>query len=144
MGKINAGRVLLGGLLAGIVINVFEYIFSGVVFKDEISAAMVALNKTADMSGGAMAIYVCWGFLIGILAVWLYAAIRPRFGAGARTAVKTGCATWLLVNVQMAISIAPMGLFPQRLMAIGIVIGLLEMVLATVLGAWLYKEEVAT
>jgi len=144
MGKINAGRVLLGGLLAGIVINVFEFVFSGVVFKDDIAAAMAALNRTMDMSGGAMAIYICWGFLIGILAVWFYAAVRPRFGAGARTAVKTGIAMWLLVNVQTTISIAPMGLFPRRLMTVGVVVSLVEIVLATLLGAWLYKEEAAT
>jgi hypothetical protein len=143
MGKINAGRVLLGGLLAGIVINVVEFIFNGVVFKDEISAAMAALNKTVDMSAGPMAIYVCWGFLVGILAVWLYAAIRPRFGAGARTAVKAGCVMWLLVSVQTTIGLAPLELLPRRLMAIGVAVGLLEMVLATVLGAWLYKEEAA-
>lgn len=144
MGKINGGRVLLGGLLAGIVINVIEYIINGVVFKDEIGAIMVALTRTADMSASAMLIYVCWGFLVGILAVWLYAAIRPRFGAGAWTAVKTGCVMWLLVNVQTTISMAPMGLFPRRMMAIGLVVGLVEMVLATVLGAWLYKEKAAT
>ncbi len=144
MGKINAGRVLLGGLLAGVVINVVEFIFNGVVFKDEISDAMAALNKTVDTSAGPMAIYICWSFLVGILAVWLYAAIRPRFSAGAWTAVKTGCVMWLLVNVQMTISMAPMDLLPRRLMAFGLVIGFLEMVLATVLGAWLYKEEAAT
>jgi hypothetical protein len=144
MGKINAGRVLLGGLLAGVVINVIEYIFNGVVFKDEVAAAMAELDRSTAMSGGAMAIYVCWSFLVGMLAVWLYAAVRPRFGAGARTAVKTGIVMWLLVNVQTTIGMAPMNLFPQRLMVIGLIVGLVEMVLATVAGAWLYKEKTAT
>lgn len=144
MGKINAGRVILGGLLAGIVINLFEFVTNGVVFKDDIAAAMAALNKTVDTSGGTMTIYVCWGFLIGIVAVWLYAAIRPRFGAGIVTAVKAGLIMWILVAVQSTISFAPMGLFPRRLMAIGLVISLVELVVATVLGAWLYKEEAAT
>jgi uncharacterized membrane protein len=144
MAKINASRVLLGGLLAGIVINLFEFVSNAVIFKDDIAAAMAALNKTMDMSGGTMAIYVCWAFLIGIVAVWLYAAIRPRFGAGVVTAVKAGLVMWVLVAVQTTISFAPMGLFPRRLMAIGLVISLVELVLATVLGAWLYKEEAAT
>ena len=29
--------------------------------------------------------FTVWGFLVGIFAVWLYAAIRPRYGAGAKT-----------------------------------------------------------
>ncbi len=32
MGKINWGRVLLGGLLAGVIVNIFEYVMNVVVF----------------------------------------------------------------------------------------------------------------
>jgi hypothetical protein len=32
MGKINLARVFLGGLLAGLIINIFEYVLNGVVF----------------------------------------------------------------------------------------------------------------
>ncbi len=31
MGKINWGRVFLGGLLAGVVVNVFEFVTNGLV-----------------------------------------------------------------------------------------------------------------
>ncbi len=143
MGKINAGRVILGGLLAGVVINVSEFFWNGVVFAKDMQDAMAALNKTMDMSGPTVAIYICWGFLIGILAVWLYAAVRPRFGAGVKTAIRTGLMMWLLVYVQATVSLAPMGLFPRRLMLIGLPISLVEIVVATWLGAWLYKEEPA-
>jgi len=143
MRKINAGRVLLGGLLAGVVINAVEWLVYGVFLGDQWAAVMASLNRTMNESAGAMAVYTCWSFLIGILAVWLYAAIRPRFGAGAGTAVKAGVLMWLLVSVQWAISAAPMGLFPQHLIAIGVAYTLVELVVATVLGAWLYKEEAA-
>jgi hypothetical protein len=32
MGKTNVARVLLGGLLAGLVLNIFEYVLNGVVY----------------------------------------------------------------------------------------------------------------
>jgi hypothetical protein len=32
------------------------------------------------------------------------------------------------------------GLFPQRIIMIGLVWSLIEMIVATVVGAWLYKE----
>ncbi|HEY3125318.1 MAG TPA: hypothetical protein VGK70_14805 [Thermoanaerobaculia bacterium] len=35
MGQINWGRVFLGGLLAGVVINVGEFLFHAVLFKDQ-------------------------------------------------------------------------------------------------------------
>ncbi len=142
MGKINAGRVLLGGLLAGVVINLSEFFWNGVVFRKEIEAAMASINRSqAAASSGAMALYVVWGFLIGILAVWVYAAVRPRFGAGPRTAVRTGLMLWFLVYVQTMISMAPMGLTPPWMLLAGLPVSLVEIVLATLVGAWLYKEE---
>ena len=48
-------------------------------------AALGGLGK--QMGGGALASFTVWGFLVGIFAVWLYAAIRPRFGALRATAL---------------------------------------------------------
>jgi hypothetical protein len=144
MGKINACRVLLGGLLAGVVINISEWFWYGVVLMKDMQDAMAAAMKNpVNMGGSFVAVMVLWGFLIGILAVWLYAAVRPRFGAGAKTAVRAGLMMWLLAYVQVTISFAPMGLFPAWLMLVGLPISLLEIVVATWLGAWLYKEEPA-
>ena len=38
-------------------------------------------------------------FVLGIASVWLYAAIRPRFGPGAATAVCAGLAVWVIAHV---------------------------------------------
>jgi hypothetical protein len=35
-------------------------------------------------------------FVLGILAVWTYAAIRPRFNAGPKTALCAGLAVWAM------------------------------------------------
>lgn len=37
------------------------------------------LGKTMPESGGTVMIWILWGFLLGIVAVWLYAAVRPRY-----------------------------------------------------------------
>jgi hypothetical protein len=34
------------------------------------------------MGGAELTMFTVWGFLVGIFAVWLYAGIRPRYGAG--------------------------------------------------------------
>ena len=88
MAHTNRVRVILGGLLAGVVINVVEYVTNGVILKAAWGQAMTALGKTADSSAGAIAIFNLWGFLLGIGAVWIYAAIRPRYGEGPGTAVR--------------------------------------------------------
>jgi hypothetical protein len=138
MGKINWGRVFLGGLLAGVVINVFEYVTNGVVLATEWDAAMKALGR--QMSSGAICAFIVWGFLTGIAAIWLYAAARPRFGPGPGTAALTGFGYWLIGYVLPNFGLLAMGLFPRRLLVIGTMVGLVEIIVASAAGAWAYKE----
>lgn len=143
MAHTNRGRVLLGGLLAGVVINIFEFVTNGVVLKADWGQALQALGKAPFPSGGAIAIYNVWGFLAGIAAVWIYAAIRPRYGAGAGTAVRAGIVTWGLAALLASLANYPSGVFPTRLLIITTVVAFFEMIIATLAGAWLYKEDAA-
>ena len=82
--------MILGGLAAGLIINVIESVLNGVILAKDMEAAISALGR--QMGGGALAMFIAWGFLVGIFAVWLYAAIRPRYGAGPKTAACAGAA----------------------------------------------------
>jgi hypothetical protein len=143
MAHTNRGRVIVGGLVAGLLINIVEYITNGVVLREAWGKAMAALNKPADLSAGAIVIFNVWGFLLGIAAVWVYAAIRPRYGAGPRTAVRAGLATWAFAVFLANLANYPLGLLPARLLVITSIVALVEVVVATLVGAWLYKEEEA-
>ena len=139
----NRVRVILGGLLAGVVINVVEYITNGVILRDGWAQAMQSLGKSATFSGGTIVVFNLWGFLLGIAAVWIYAAIRPRYGAGPNTAIRAGFAAWALAVFLSNLSMSPMGLFPARLLVTTSIVALIEIVLGTLAGAWVYKEEAA-
>src|SRR5215470_11834409 len=143
MAHTNRGRVILGGLLAGVVINVVEYVTNGIVLRQAWGQAMQTLGKPADLSASAIVIFNVWGFLLGIAAVWIYAAIRPRYGAGPRTAVRAGLATWAFAVFLANLANYPLGLLPARLLVITSIVALVEVVVATLVGAWLYKEEEA-
>ena len=142
MGRINWGKVLLGGLLAGVVINIGEYLFHAVLFKNEIAEMMRSMGKdpATVMGGSAIVIWNVLGFLTGIAAVWLYAAIRPRFGAGVKTAVTAGVAVWVFSRFLGGIAEMNMGVASQKMILTGLVWGLVEMIVATIAGAWAYKE----
>jgi len=144
MAHTNRVRVVLGGLLAGVVINVVEFVTNGVVLKADWGQAMQALGKPAVPSGSAIAIYNVWGFLVGIAAVWIYAAIRTRYGAGPSTAARAGGVTWGLAVLLANVANYPLGLLPTRLLVITAVVALFEIIIAAVLGAWLYKEDEAS
>ena len=141
MGKINWNRVILGGLVAGVIINIFEFVLHGFVLAKDMDAAVRALGR--EVGGGALLMFLAWGFLVGIFAVWLYAAIRPRYGAGPKTALCAGAAVWGLGYLLAAVTPIALHLFPRRLMAIGLAVGLVEVLVGTVAGAWLYREATA-
>ena len=139
MGKVNLSRVILGGVVAGIVLNISEWLLHDVVMKEQFEGSLRALGKTPDESGTAILWWCIWSFILGITAVWIYAAIRPRYGPGAGTAARAGVAVWVLSCVLFAIAMTNLGLFPFMPMAI--VWSLVGDVVATVAGAWLYKES---
>jgi hypothetical protein len=81
-------------------------------------------------------------FVVGIAAVWLYAAIRPRFGPGPRTAICAGLAVWVFAHLWSGVYLGcgfP-GLITPRLAWVPVVWGLVEAPLGTLAGAWLYRE----
>jgi hypothetical protein len=78
MGKINLARVFLGGLLAGLILNIFEYVLNGVVFASQ--WALFEKLTGRQMRPGAIPFFIVSSFLMGIGVVWLYAVARPRLG----------------------------------------------------------------
>ncbi len=140
MGRINWGRVVLGGLLAGVVLNIVDWLTYGVWLKADLAAAMQALGKQPGAMDSAVPLWVALDFVYGIGLLWVYAAIRPRFGAGPKTAVIAGVAVWFFVGLLHAIGEAPMGFMPQRVMMIGTIVNLIELAVAGPVGAYVYKE----
>jgi hypothetical protein len=148
MSGINWRRVILGGLLAGMVINVFEFFLNGVVLAKDWEAAIVALGRPR-IAGSQIALFfvwsfVLWGFLIGIISVWLYAAMRPRYGAGPKTALYVGSFVWGLGYLLPSVTPLLLSLYPRRIVAIGLTVGLVEVLLAALVSARLYREPNAT
>jgi hypothetical protein len=139
MGKINLKGVIIGGLVAGVVLNIFDSVLFGVVLKNDMAVAMQALNLPV-MSNSVIPWYVFVDFLFGIALVWVYAAIRPRFGAGPATAVKAGLISWLIFNVIRALFDWPSGMMPHNLMVIVTAVALVKQPLAVVVGAKFYTE----
>ena len=139
MGKINVGRVILGGLVAGVVVNIGEFVLNDPVLGQDWAAAMQSLNRS-EFSGNAITLFIVLGFILGIASVWTYAAIRPRFGAGPKTALCAGLLAWFFGYFYAGIGMYATGLFPTKLAVAPILWGLVQVPLATVAGASLYKE----
>lgn len=136
---INIGKVIVGGLLCGLIINISETILNLGVVSADMAEALKSRNLP-DIGNGAITGFVLFSFLLGIGAVWLYAAIRPRFGPGVKTAIIAALAVWLLAYVYPTFGMVFMGFFPAGLAAFATVWGLVEIILGAIAGAWVYSE----
>jgi hypothetical protein len=138
MGKTNIARVILGGLVAGLIINIFEYVLNGVVFASQWDAFEKALNR--QMRPGAIPFFVVSTFVAGIGVVWLYAAARPRLGPGPKTAALTGLAYWFFAYALPDASSVFVNVVPGHLTLIVCLILLVGVIIASICGAAVYKE----
>ena len=139
MNRINYPRVLIGGLVAGLVINVSESTLNMSVLGPDV----MALSQKLGLPPMAMNViygYLGLGFLLGIAMVWLYAVARAHFGPGSNTATKIGFAAWFLAYAFHGLGAANMGMMSWRSSFIGLVWQLAECILAANVGGYLYKE----
>jgi hypothetical protein len=144
MAKTNIARVILGGIVAGIVLDILGYIADGILLAPQWTAGMTALGK-GGFSTSQMVGNLILGLATGIFAIWLYAAMRPRYGAGPKTAISAGLALWvatvLLPNFGF---MGVAGLFSPSLTVMTTAAGIVECVVAALAGAALYKESVGS
>lgn len=139
MGNINMGRVLLGGLLAGVVLNIGEFLFNGVLMANQMKEWMAQHNLT-DPGTTFLVVATVLTFFLGIVMVWLYALIRARLGPGPKTAIVAALIMWFAVGVYSGIIYGLICAVPVNLILIGIAWCLVEYVLGALAGSWLYKE----
>ena len=142
MGQINWGRVIGGGLLAGLIMNIGEAALHGGMLGQD-GVELFRRYGVSDVAAPwQMIALIGMTFVLGVVAVWLYAAIRPRYGAGPGTAICAGLAVWVLAHVWSGVYLGAgfTGLIPPKLAWLPVAWGLVEAPLATLAGAWLYKE----
>ena len=82
-----------------------------------------------------------WGLVVGILMVWLYAAMRPRLGAGPKTAQCAGFVIWVTVYALGSATPVFLHMIPVDLTAKALAAGLVETIVAGLAGACLYQEK---
>lgn len=140
MGGIDIGRWLAGGVAAGILMWIIEGLASTLYLAD-MEAVLQAHGLSMEMGAGAIAISLVVTLIAGLTLVFFYAAARPRFGPGPGTAVLVAVAYWLGGYVLSLLGYHMLGLFPPGMLALWGTVGLVEIVLAALLGGWIYRER---
>ena len=141
MSGINTGKVITGGLVAGLVYNVFDMISGLLILVEDFraNAERLGLDPAAMESAAGMTTWVVIDFLLGLLVVWTYAAIRPRFGPGPRTAAYAGLVLYLAVTL-ILFGLTQGGMMTMALFVKMSIISIFTTVIGAMAGAWVYNE----
>lgn len=140
---INTSKVVVGGLAAGVVANIIAFVGFGMLLAQRMEAESVAVAPALagrGMTGSAIAVNVIAQFVVGLLLVWLYAAIRPRFGPGMKTATYAALVVWVCGFV-FHLDWLLVGMMTQATYAMASIVALVQVVAAAGVGAMLYTEE---
>jgi hypothetical protein len=136
---INWRRVVLAGLAAGLVANGFDFLITGYLMAHEFASMQARLGVTEDAARAWIPVFAATDFLWGILLVFAYAAIRPRFGPGPRTAVIAGTMLWLVVVI-FAVVLVALGLHTPQSFFKSSALYLVSALVSATVGAALYSE----
>jgi hypothetical protein len=142
---INTKKVLIGGIVAGVVMNVIDFVVNMYILGARMKAESDAFKPgMADQmnSTSTMVSYVIMDLALGILLVWTYAAIRPRFGPGLKTATYAAVLFWLLAGIFLS-GYLHMGMMSQGLWWTFAFLGLVNFLVSAWAGAKFYSEDAA-
>ena len=142
---INTTKVLIGGFAAGVVMNVIDFVSYSYILGARMKAESDAFKPGMSdqmASSSMMVTNIVMDLVLGILLVWTYAAIRPRFGPGFRTAVYAALLFWVLAGIFLS-GYMHMGMMSAGLWWSFAIIGLVNFLVSAWVGARLYSEDSA-
>jgi hypothetical protein len=144
---INTKKVIVAGLAAGVFMNIADYVIHmmfGARMTAELNAFHAGLGDSMNtMSSNVMIGYVVMDLVIGMLLAYTYAAIRPRFGPGGKTAIIVGLMYWIFASI-LTSGYLVMGMMSRSLWLTYGLIYLVCLILASLVAGALYKEDSAT
>ena len=137
----NTGKVIVGGLVAGVVFNIGDFIINTMILGTENAEFLkrLGIDPAAMETFAGMAPWIVIDFLFGLLVVWTYAAVRPRFGAGVSTAIIAGLIPYLGATLVLG-GFTSMGVFPMSMFITGSIASLVNTAIGSIAGAWVYTE----
>jgi hypothetical protein len=137
----NVGKVVAGGILAGIVLYAFDFLANTFFFVNDWQLLSQRHNFNSALMGGTsvMVTYIAIDVILGLLIALTYASIRPRFGPGPGT----GAIASFLVFLPYILMLAGfVGWFiPWDLLIRQGSVSLVAMLAAGLAAAWVYAED---
>lgn len=141
MNRIKLNRLILAGAVTLLTFIVVEFVVESLISRPLFGRAIEAWHQTLNLPAWSIGNSIL-NLLIALvnctLLTWLYAALRPMFGVGSRTALVTSAFAFFFVAA-FAINGVNLGTYPLRIALIELGYLLVELPLAILAGARVYE-----
>ncbi len=142
MKKIHLARVLLAALAASLSFLFVETVLEGIVYLTTgLREADLIKNIVGHLPTGILynAVTIVYLYLVCVLMMWVYAAVRPRFKTHITCALATSLVFWLFAFL-FVVNYSNLGLYPLQLGLLSMGFNAIELPAALLLGSLVYKE----
>lgn len=130
---------LLSGSLAGLVIVIGEALLNGVFLKSNWDLVNSQLGLVAP-SSWVVSLAMTKLFILGFVLVWLYEIFSHKYGAGIKAAMYVGLTIGLLIWGWVLMGMWLAGYVDNTIAVATFFWGLVELPLATIVGAKAYSK----
>jgi hypothetical protein len=141
MNKIRVRRLLYAGLATLLTFVAVEFVVESLLFGPLFGRILGEWHGALQIQGwrlGNSLLNITIALVNCTLLTWLYAALRPMFGVGPRTALVTSAFAYLFVAA-FAINGVNVGTYPLRIAGIELLYQLVELPIAILVGASVYE-----
>ena len=142
MKRINYGRVLLGGVLAGVLLFMADGFIHSKLLHEHWMAAMKAAGRSveAEEHGSDMLYFAAFELLRGVAIAWIYAVMRAQCGPGPKTAICATLAVWAIMFPIFFLQEVPLGFYSTTLLTLWSLYEIVPSVIAGLVAGALYKD----
>lgn len=141
MNKIKVSRLLLSAFVTLVIAIGLDFLVEGIIASQLAVGNLVAewnLTWIPSLKPWHWAVSILISAVNCIWIMWLYAALRPMFGVGIKTALLTS-AFALVFIASFVTDVTNIGLFPTHIAVIELVYELIELPIAVIAGARVYE-----
>ncbi|HEY7476578.1 MAG TPA: hypothetical protein VH679_16270 [Vicinamibacterales bacterium] len=135
---INSGKVVLSGLVAGVVGNVLDFVFQGIILKPDFEVMRQRLNLDPAAANNPVP-WIIVDFVLGFLLIITYVGFRARWGSGPKTAIYSGLVIYVGIAAVMG-ALASIGVFTTDTYMKSSALSLVTTMCSVLAGSYLYKE----
>ena len=141
MNRIKVGRMIISGVIVLIVFLVVEIVIEQLVGRYLFTGIIEEWFEVLTIQDWMVANHVLNIVIVlasSIMVMWLYAALRPMFGVGTKTALIASLFVLTFISAY-AINETNLGLYPIQVTLIQLFYWVVELPIAVVAGAFYYE-----